>query len=430
LCSLKLIQLEIGNSYSRITGLSAAQEKELKKALSYTIGGSSSFFSGYGPRKKSLLDKKGYFPTGLLSRIPKYWNIAKDNRIQPTSKPQPFIISGEPYKWQVDAVRRAEATHRGIISAPTGTGKSMAMALLITRLNVKTLVVVPSLEIKFQLRAVLDKTNMPNIIVENIDSKALLTITGVDCLIIDEAHHVAAKTYQKLNKTIWKDIYYRFFFTATPFRNDTEEMLLFEAIAGGVIYKLDYKSAIKNGYIVPVEAYYLEIPKQKVDGYQYAEVYSEMVVHNDLRNQKIANLLMKLDIADKSTLCLVREVAHGKELANLTGYGFVSGEDADSRDLIRQFNDGGIKVLIGTEGILSEGVDTKPCEFVIVAGLGKAKSQLMQKIGRGVRNYPGKESCKVVLIRDASHRYLIKHYNIQKKVLLDEYQVIPVRLEV
>ncbi len=79
---------------------------------------------------------------------------------------------------------------------------------------------------------------------------------------------------------------------------------------------------------------------------------------------------------------------------------------------------------------MSEGVDTKVCEVVVVAGAGKAKSQFMQACGRAVRNYPGKESAKIIIIKDKSHKYLLRHYAAQSKILLDEYGVKPVRLKV
>lgn len=61
--------ITINNSYSNIKGLNAKQEKSLKTKLSYVVGGKSGYFSKYGPRKRSLLDKKGSFPTGLIWRV-------------------------------------------------------------------------------------------------------------------------------------------------------------------------------------------------------------------------------------------------------------------------------------------------------------------------------------------------------------------------
>ena len=43
-----------------------------------------------------------------------------------------------------------------------------------------------------------------------------------------------------------------------------------------------------------------------------------------------------------------------------------------------EFNMGEIKTLIGTTGVVGEGVDTRPTEYVIIAGLGKSKPAFMQ----------------------------------------------------
>lgn len=423
-----MIKLEIGNSYSRITGLNPKQEQQLRNELSYTVGGSSAYFSGYGIRRKSLLTKRGELPTGLLHRLTIKPDTVVDNRIKPRSTPQGLILKGSPYQWQLNAVKAAERVNRGIITAPTGTGKSMAIMLLITRVNVKTLIVVPTVEIRRQMQELVDSCGLSKKVdVENIDSKALKTKKSYGMLIIDEGHHVAASTYQKLNKQVWNDIYYRFYFTATPFRNDTEETLLFEAIAGQVIYKLDYKTAIREKYIVPVEAYYVDLPKLHTDAYTWNEVYKELIVNRKDRNELIKNLIINLVVRDKSCLCLVKEVVHGK---NIEYPSFVHGQDEESRRLIELFNKGILKGLIGTEGVISEGVDTKPCEYIILAGLGKAKSRIMQAIGRSLRNYPGKEAGKIILFKDSSHKFTLRHFKEQCKVLKMEYGVKPIKLDI
>lgn len=48
-----MIKLEIGNSYSKITGLPASEEKKLRDKLSYTIGEGSQYYGGFGPRKRA-----------------------------------------------------------------------------------------------------------------------------------------------------------------------------------------------------------------------------------------------------------------------------------------------------------------------------------------------------------------------------------------
>lgn len=400
--------------------------------LSYVVGGSASYFSKYGPRRKSLLSKRGEFASGLIGRVVEALGSKPVQIVDKRTKPAYRTTSSPTYEtsypWQKAAVEAAVSFKRGIISAVTGSGKSRVIKLLAERYGLKTLVVVPSLEIKKQLQQ--DLNDLPLVRVENIDSKVLKTLSDFDLLIIDEAHHSASATYQKLNKTAWTKIYYRFFLTATPFRNDAEETLLFEAIAGDLIYQLSYKEAVANGYIVPIEAYTLEVPKQKTDAFTYQQVYSQLVVNNEPANELIAYTILMLNQAKISTLCLVTEVAHGNRLAALTGLPFINGTDNDSRDYIHQFNNGEQMAVIATTGVMGEGVDSRAAEYVIIAGMGKAKSRFQQQIGRVLRRYKDKESGKVIIIKNTSHKYLIRHFNAQLKVLLDEYGVKPVKLDI
>lgn len=426
----------IGNSYSQLTGFTTSQFAAIRKELSYTPPKNYAKPQQFN-KPQYLIDSKGFFPTGLVVKLKaflKAHNVpytSVDGRVQPP-KAAPLSVKGHvPYSDQQSAVAACLSRHRGIVSMPTGAGKSLVITHLVASLGVRTLIVVPTTELKKQLKETLLEAlgSLKNITVENIDATALKTATNFDCLIIDESHHSAARTYRKLNKTAWKGIYYRFFFTATPFRNLEEEQVLFESVAGQKIYELTYKQAISKGYIVPVEAYYVDVPKQATDAYTYAQVYRELVVTNASRNAAIVDLLTSLHSAGTSALCLVKEIAHGEALTALAPFPFVNGQDEDSRGFIAQFNARKAKVLIGTTGIVSEGVDTKPCEYVIIAGLGKAKSQFMQAVGRAVRKYPGKESAKVIIFRDASHKFTLSHFNSQKKILLEEYGIKVVRLD-
>lgn len=428
-----MITIKTGNSYSQISGLDTKAFNKLKKILSYTP---ESYYSAGFTRPRYLIDARGSFPTGLLNRVLAF---LKHERLQwvaqPTSAPKltpaglHLRLNGiAPYADQLAAVEAAVTHGRGTISMPTGTGKSLIIALIAARLNVKTLVVVPTLEIKNQLRAAFLAYFGPTkaIQIENIDSKALKTAKGFDCLIVDEAHHVASRTYQGLNRKAWTNIRRRYFLTATPFRNQADEQLLFEGIAGQVIYQVSYKRAVAAGYIVPIEAYYLDLKKTPTEAMSWREVYSELVVHNEARNALIATLVSALDA---TSLTLVKEISHGKTLSDLLDIPFVNGQDEESRESLKHFNAGKLTQLIGTTGVLGEGVDTKPAEWVIIAGLGKAKSAFMQQCGRAVRTYPGKTSAKIVIIRDPSHRFTLRHFRLQCKILKEEYGVTPIKLE-
>ena len=432
-----MVTITVGNSYSQIKGLSPEAFKKLRKELSYVDNPNARFFTGGFSRTKYCIDIKGFYPTGLNKRVKAflrahnilYYTVAPD-RPPIVKVNHGFSTAFPPYEAQRLAVEAAITKGRGTIAMPTGTGKSLVIALIAAKLGVKTLIVVPNLEIKAQLIKSFNELfkTLKHITIENIDSKALKSAKDYDCLIIDEAHHVGAKTYHKLNKSVWQGIRYRFFLTATPFRNDPEEQLLFEGIAGDIIFKLSYKDAIDNKYIVPVEAYYFELPKREVSGRTWAQVYKECIVNNKERNELIAELLITFAHSG-STLCLVKEIAHGEALSALTGVPFANGLEIESRSSIGAFSKGEIPALIGTQGIIGEGVDTKACEFVLIAGLGKAKSAFMQQVGRAVRRFGEKESAKVILFKDKSHKFTLTHFNAQCKVLKEEYGVTAVKLD-
>lgn len=434
-----MLKIHVGNSYSRIEGLDSKTHAHLKKLLSYEVDPQAAYYmGGHRPRVKYLIDAKGSFPTGLLRRVERFLvqvglSFAVNRPNAPIDRVglEPDFGSIVPYPDQQAAVTVAVSARGGILSLPTGSGKSLVIALLIERLDVRTLVVVPNLELKRQLSESLEEIfgRTPHIRVENIDSKALQSLKDFDALVIDECHHAAASTYQKLNKTAWAGISRRYCLTATPFRNQENEQLLFEGICGEVLYRLTYADAVKRGYIVPVEAYFVESPKKETDAYTWAQVYKELVVNNEERNAIIADLLLTLKEADKSALCLVKEIAHGEILSTLTGIPFANGKDEDSREFIKDFSSNRLRALIATTGVVGEGVDTKPCEYVIIAGLGKAKSAFQQQVGRAVRRFGDKESAKVLIIADKSHKFTLRHFREQAKILLQEYGAKPVLLE-
>lgn len=433
-----MIELEIGNSISKFTGLTIAQHKELKALLSYELPSRP----GNRPKLASLFERKGSFPTGLLSKVllhmswnEKYNEHVTDTRKVPNQVTFPtFKMLHDPYPEQIEAVRSCVAHQRGIVSAVTGFGKSIMITMLVQALKVPTLIVVPNLELKRQLSETFLKAFGPTslIRVENVDAlDPDKPLKGIDCVIIDEFQHAAAKTYRALNKKAWNDVYYRFGFTGTPFRNRDEEQILLESILSQVIYKVSYSLAVKKGYIAPVEAFYVEVPTTpELKGMKgWASVYKYLIVNNSARNAIISNIMYGFIKTKSPAICLVKEIAHGKQLEQ-DYIPFIKGENDNNREILQKFNEGKFNVILGTYGVLGEGVDSKRCEFVIVAGLGKSRPAFMQQIGRALRISPGKTVGTIILIKDNSHKYLKDHFDTQVKILEEEYGIKPLKLEI
>lgn len=442
-----MINILIDNSTSSVTGLSVDQTKDLKNILCYYEDPQAMYFSGnHRSPKRYLLDKKGNFPTGLLYLVEEY--VAKnkidaiviDKRVVPKRPLKLLDISLDhrPYDEQYEAAVSCIVETRGIVCAPTGVGKSIIIALIIKGLSLPTLVVVPTLALKQQLTDMLQKAFKKVtvgglgsfIAVENVDAIDLYEpLTNYNCVIIDEFHHSGAATYRRLNKHAWSTVYYKFGLTATPYRTQDNERLLLESVLSKVVYNITHKECVEKGYIVPIASYYVQLPKKEVTGYTWAQVYSELVVNNKERNELIAMILKRMFKEGIPTLCLVKEIKHGQILSDLTGIPFANGEEGNAKELIAKFNSKALSCLIGTSGVLGEGVDTRPAELIVIAGLGKAKGQFMQNCGRGFRKFEGKEACQVILFKDDSHKFTSKHFKEQVKHLRQEYGVTPVRLD-
>lgn len=437
-----MVQFTLGNSYSKVEGLTPSEFNSLREVLSYKVEAREAFYGGgHRSNKRYLLNKKGEFPSGLWYHVNRWVNtqlftsVCVDTRQAPRADSVGLKMNlGDkiPRLEQREAADAAVRQARGVIRMPTRTGKSLVMGLIANKLNVRTLIVVPSVGLRDQLRRDITEWfgDTKAIVVENIDSGALRHLTDFDCLILDEAHHAAAKTYRDLNKTAWKGIYYRFFFTATPFRSNSEEQLLMESLTGKVIFELRYKQAVAAGYIVPVEAYYVDVPDTvQVDSNNWRTVYSALIVNNAPRNALISRVMTAV-AASGSTLCLLKEIQHGNQIESATGFPFANGQDGQVRMRILEFNLKETPALIGTVGVLGEGMTMPPAEYILITGGGKSRIQLMQNIGRGLGLYPGKDSCKVILFRDKSHKFLLRHFQSCVKVLRDEYGIKPVRLEI
>lgn len=88
-----MLTITIDNSYSQVTGLKAQELKSLQKLLSYEVNPGTSYYTGGFARRKSLVDKKGFFPTGLLLRVKAFLGPSAaivDVRVQPSPTPGMF----------------------------------------------------------------------------------------------------------------------------------------------------------------------------------------------------------------------------------------------------------------------------------------------------------------------------------------------------
>lgn len=386
------------------------------------------------------LYKKGVFPTGLLPLVKEILEHhgmpceLVDLRKQPEKNKVKYVLkeSFPPMRYyQKESAKMAADYGRGIIVAPTGTGKTLTMCRMIWELGVKTLIITPSKAItdnmvdalikhfgKGQVAKLNTKSKkISNINVCNIQALVKVPaklITEVDAVFIDEFHHAAAETYQEVNLNHLKNTYYRIGVTATNFRNDGSDLAL-EAVLSEVLYEYSIAQAIKDGFLVKPEFQIIDNKSPIIDG-NYQREYKDCLVNNVDRNALIAGLTGKHK--SDSVIVLVQQVEHGELLKKLIpGAEFIHGQekDSDRQRMMENFRKGKIKCLIGTS-VIGEGVDLPIANVLIMAGGGKSRSQIMQNVGRVLRPFANKTSALVYDFADEGTQYLSEHSRLRREI--------------
>jgi superfamily II DNA or RNA helicase len=376
------------------------------------------------------------FPTGLLYLVAEYLSINGyqfeyiDSRVKPIKSYNFKKLVQLPTLryYQEEILAQLEKHPRGIIEAATGSGKTLIIKHLIAMKGLRTLVVVPSSNIldifDEQLTELFGTDNVGIITGGRKETFKPITVAtyqslpkippewfkNIEMLITDEFHHSSADTLYELNTNQFKDIYFRYGFTATNYRNDSSDMSL-KAIMSDVIYDYPFDKAIAEGYLAPINfvIYKYNNPyKQKT----WRDENSYALVKNEEYNFKIKGIAEKLDANDISTLIFVNEIEHGETLQELIPNSmFITGKwsKKTNKDILERFNKKEFNVLIGTS-VIGEGVDTVPAQVGIIASGFKADSEVVQKIGRLLRKHEAKKSSVLIDFTNSGTKYLNNHF--------------------
>lgn len=214
-----------------------------------------------------------------------------------------------------------------------------------------------------------------------------------DLIIIDEAHHAAAKSYKKILEYFKPRLILGF--TATPNRGDKVRL---DDVFQKIIFQKDLKWAIKNKYLTDIYCMRVNI------GYDISGVAKRMgdfapseleeALDTDVLNKAIAEAYKKY--AKGQTLIFATSVKHCEDIAKeIPGAVAVTAETKNREELIKKFTNREIPVLVNCM-IFTEGTDMPLVETVMIARPTQNSSLYTQMVGRGLRLYPGKE--KLVLI--------------------------------
>lgn len=344
--------------------------------------------------------------------------IEVEDRRALTGQTVPLPWKNKPYDlrpYQQEAVDLMENNYRGVVNFATGLGKTLTTVHYIKKARTNTLIVAPGDSIAKQFYEELVKAfgeskvgffgggkKKPNDITVGIAASVnnhveMFRDMNLGLIIFDECHHTPANTFYNI---CWNlgDAGQIFGLTATDYRSDGKDVMI-EGGCGSVIIRKDIKWGIQNGFLAKPKFRIREIDTTHRKNYKNDKIksYKEHVLNCKEMRDAILEDAMGDMAAGRSTLILVNEVAHGEELSKKLGVPFATGKDKKSQGYVDSLNNGTIPGLVGTDGKVGEGTDTRRVDSLILANFTAAKGAVIQAVGRGLRIYGNKTEC---IVRD------------------------------
>ena len=366
-----------------------------------------------------------------------------------------FAFDIRPYSYQKEILDKLKVEreifnkNRNLVIAATGVGKTVISAFDYKnycndnkgKAN-RLLFVVHREEILKQardtFRAILKNNNFGDLMVggrtpdsleylfvsiQSLNSKSLYDVTSddyYDFIIVDEFHHAAAPSYQKLLSYYKPKILLGL--TATPERNDGED--IFKYFDDRISAEIRLPEAIDRKLLSPFQYFAvtddvdLSKLKWKRKGYDIREL-DKVYTGNDLRVSQILTSLNKyvtdIDKVIGLGFCVSKE--HAKFMANsFNNIGIPSlaltdeTKKADRNLAKERLVSGEIKFIFVVD-LYNEGVDIPEINTILFLRPTESLTVFLQQLGRGLRLSEGKECLTVLDFVGQAH----KNYNFEEK---------------
>lgn len=247
-----------------------------------------------------------------------------------------------------------------------------------------------------------------------------------DYLIIDEAHHASADTYQKV--LAYFKPQFTLGLTATPKRTDDNTVIL--DIFKNTAHKLDIQTAVEIGELVPVRCIRIhtniDLTKVRFNSVQYNIRDLESKIYVPERNRLIVDTWLQY-VKNRRTVVFCASVKHAEEIAALFADAGISacavsgGMKASERhEYLTKFAVGEIKVLCACD-LLNEGWDCPQTEVLFMARSTMSKVLYTQQLGRGMRLAEGKDCLMVFDFVDNASQYNMPQ-SLHRLFRLKDYQ--------
>ena len=333
--------------------------------------------------------------------------------------------------YQVAAYYAATSFKRGIIWAPTGSGKTEIFCALAQAISCRWLLLVHRAQLvkqaaeRFELRTgeragrvaegVWDAARVTCATFQTL-ARALGTdratglLQGAGGLVVDECHTLPAESFTRVAMAA-KNAYWRIGLSGTPLaRGDRRSVMAIGAL-GPVIHRIRTEALVASGVLAKPRIRMVPCEQQSSRP-TWQGVYGECVVRSKKRNAAVARAVSS---ARKPCLVFVKEISHGRALLKLlqdrdVRADFVWGSDSVDRraSAVKNLVRGELDALVCSV-IFQEGLDVPELRSVVVGSGGRSIIATLQRIGRGMRATADKMDFEVWDIADRGNKLLERH---------------------
>lgn len=364
-----------------------------------------------------------------------------------------------PRPYQSELVEKAKAAlseyGNSVAIAPTGSGKTIMLSMLLNELGGRQMILQHREELVEQNRQkfhLINPNRSSSIAGLGIKDYSGDTIFGMaqtlgrngnmadmpalDVLVIDEAHHTKAETYQRIVNAV-RDKNPECLiagFTATGTRGDKRGL---KPTFDNVCDIITLQKLIDLGFLVPPKVFIATLPgladeirnvkKTSSGEFDMSEVETLM----DTRPINEAVFREWKNIAgDRKTIIFCSTIRHAKDVCHLfqsngIAADCVFGDTPNRSEILQRFEFGDLQVICNV-AVLTEGYDCPPTSCVVLLRPCSFKSTMIQMIGRGLRTinpevHPGivKRDC---IVMDFGESIRI-HGDFQQGVRFDDAEV-------
>lgn len=403
------------------------------------------------PKVINSFDEYGKYlvlPRGLLQEV---YNIFEDNKVRVNIQDNRIsgmnidvAFNGKLYAYQQITVEAILKYDNGILWASTAFGKTIVAANIIAARKVSTLIIVNSIQLleqwdeKLKIFLEINKDNIGRLgggkkkVSNIIDIATMQTLNKNDNLdnilsnygqiIIDECHHIAAFTFEKVMKVAKAK--YVLGLTATPNRKDKYDKII-TMQCGPIVHKAVSKIINEKKVAHMLIPRSNEIQSDKdLSMLKLTELYDE-IINDKSRNELIINDIIEAFKLGSTPLILTERVEHLNILSSmLVEYvnniiilkgGMRNKQRKSALDMIKSFSKEERFIILATGKYIGEGFDESRLDTLFLTMPISWKGVLQQYAGRLQRMYEGKNVVKIYDYIDNNVPMLVKMYNKRLK---------------